>query len=724
MRSVVIVPIALLVLAPVSALDWTGRGEYGSIAKECREAVERAAIWWFIEDRWKSDVEGAYPVLFTAERMGLLPDRVPVGVPVWERPTVGVPRLRSTLLMYPHTVDDVRNLKGPLLHEVVYQDVTPAPGDVEVQKYVRDAILGLVHGQNEDGSWGEWREEWPEETARAVGLLLRVLEYGDVVSHRLGLGKGDLESARKAVERGVAWLLEHQGDDGRFDDDPSDHALVISTLIDVYLLADRLGLDVDRNKVLDAIRKGIEWLFTDAAGVRWVNVGGSHGPVWPGVRATGDALRFALLKALWYDVAADAEIETPAGKRRLSDLLTDPGYNLHATVRRLLEEQIAEKGPDYGGWPGGPRAVAAAMGALEAYLNPRLYYGEYWKPANVRVETEVADVTGDGTVVTLRYRVARDDVEGLRLTVREDYGFHGSFEVWSGELEPGGGTLTFEFEGHTLYVFRVLARYADGTVDDVFSIAGLRAICDVNDVEVSDGTVRVEGRVDAILVSGGSTSALEARSVHVVLYRDGEPVAERDVPVDERGRFTATFEVGEGGRYRAEGTKVMIVWKDRPLTVTETWHDPKPAPLIGVIKGPRKPPEGTEGSGGHGAEGGTEHREHGGEHGTSPGAPHEERESEGGTTVKTPESTGENEGSEKTGTPGGARGKEREHREVTPGPGARTGEPGKKGESAPSPGTERAPARGTEGKPAGARKTRRFPVCPVIPVVPRRRART
>ncbi|WP_456483574.1 hypothetical protein, partial [Methanopyrus kandleri] len=177
MRPATMVAVVLTALAPTSALDWTGSPEYGAIGQECRQAVERATIWWFAEgnEHLNAAFDTAYPVLFAAERMDLLASRVPPHVPA-SSPADMWPTVRIGLLLYP-TSRDVNRLLEPILHETVYQGLAP----VTDRDVIREEILGLVEAQDDDGSWGRWSEEKPEETASAVELLLRVLQFRDVV---------------------------------------------------------------------------------------------------------------------------------------------------------------------------------------------------------------------------------------------------------------------------------------------------------------------------------------------------------------------------------------------------------------------------------------------------------------------------------------------------------------------------------------------------------------
>ncbi|WP_457619904.1 prenyltransferase/squalene oxidase repeat-containing protein [Methanopyrus sp.] len=455
MRVLAAAMAVLIAVAPVTALDWRGTGPYKELQTRCADAVRAGTVWWFVPTEyggpylasvhlWNPQltfgcelkaIALAYPTLEIAERAGLLADRVPPGVPAMN-PTSEWPVAVREAVKW---VLDNQNEDGGWGQAWTYRGIVHSGSQTsdtaaaimllvheierrhesgerygELVDAVKRGLTWILDQQLEDGGWSrkkeEAREGAPWHTRAAIAALLEVLKHRDL----LNLDDDVVERIKRAVERGVSWLLEHQNPDGSWysglmcqEYSADTQAYIVSTLIDVYLLADRLGLHVDRDRVLNAIRRGLEWLFNgDKAGIAWVSGDRGEGPAWayssayleaqgsPETTVTGNVPSLAVLKALWFDVATDVEIETPGGKRKLSDLVTDPKYNLHATIEWLLSQQYrgTEHPEWYGAWPWPARnvtsttqgahyepasiwATAYAMRALEAYLHPEIFYG-------------------------------------------------------------------------------------------------------------------------------------------------------------------------------------------------------------------------------------------------------------------------------------------------------------------------------------------------------------
>ncbi|WP_456483956.1 prenyltransferase/squalene oxidase repeat-containing protein [Methanopyrus kandleri] len=460
MRVLAVAIAVLITAAPTTALDWKNTEPYKELQTECADAVKAGTVWWFITtDRggpyltsahlWDPQltfgyelkaISLVYPTLRVAERAGLLAEEVPAGVPAMT-PTSEWSKASEEAVRW---VLDNQNEDGGWGQAWTYRGITHSGSQTsdtaaaimlliheierryesggeygELVSAVRRGLTWLLDQQLEDGGWSrkkeEAREGAPWHTRAAVAALLMALEHRDL----LNLDDSAVERIKSAIERGVSWLLERQNPDGSWysglmcqEYSADTQAYILSTLMDVYLKADRLGLHVDRDRILNAIRRGIEWLFNgEEAGVTWVEGSHGRGPAWayssaylkaqgsPETTVTGNVLSLVLLKALWFDVATDVEIETPGGKRKLSDLVTDPEYNLHATVEWLVSQQYREtEHPEwYGAWPWPARdvtsttegahyepasiwATAYAMRALEAYLSPELFYGKMTKP--------------------------------------------------------------------------------------------------------------------------------------------------------------------------------------------------------------------------------------------------------------------------------------------------------------------------------------------------------
>ncbi len=312
-------------------------------------------------------------------------------------------------------------------------------GSKEAVDAIHRALTWLLSEQLEDGGWSRRKEESKEgaawHTAAALSALLQALAHRD----ELDLTDEQVTRIKRAIERGVRWLLSTQNPDGSWysgimcqEYSADTQAYVLSALIDVYRLAGQLGLNVDKNKVLQAIEKGIQWLFNSSnAGITWVQTGLGKGPAWaysgaylqaqgsPETTVTGNVLRLAILKALWFNVGTDAQINTPGGTMKLRDLLTDPNYNVHATIKWLLDQQWLDDAlqgghPErYGGWPWPARDVTSTVGgasyepasiwatsyaaqAIEAYLSPTEYYGPSKERRAEQKEEREGRVSGRG----------------------------------------------------------------------------------------------------------------------------------------------------------------------------------------------------------------------------------------------------------------------------------------------------------------------------------------
>ncbi len=463
-RPVAILLAALLAqLTPGLALDWTKTGAYQRLSGPCRGAIEAGAVWWFVpadkggwylpsEHLWKptfnyelKSICLACPALHLAGEMGLLPDRAPDGVPAEPPQREWREALRAAVRWAVENQNEdggwgVGWAYRGIVHSGSQTSDTAAGirlllrigGDSpEVLNAVKRAVVWLLDEQLEDGGWSRKKEESKEgsawHTAAAVSALLEVLQRRS----ELGLPSDLVERVKRAVERGVEWLLRNQNEDGSWysglmcqEYSADTQAYVLSTLIDVYRLAGRLGLNVSEDRILKAIKLGLQWLFnSDKAGVTWVQTELGRGPAWaysaayleaqgsPETTVTANVLRLAVLKAIWFNVGVDVPVKTPGGERRLADLITDSEYNVHATIAWLVSQQWREDAlrlghPEwYGGWPWPARNVTStaegasyepasiwatsyAMRALEAYLRPDLYYGTN-QPS--RVETGAAE---------------------------------------------------------------------------------------------------------------------------------------------------------------------------------------------------------------------------------------------------------------------------------------------------------------------------------------------
>jgi len=441
MRLATLLLTGLLALAaPATAIDWTALGaQYDQLAPQCEQAIQAATVWFFIrasDGGWYQpeahlwtpvfDYELkslclACPFLARADRMFLLANQVPKAKVQREWPIphyeyVSVPAeipSQEWPYSYLNSIQWLLSNQNPdgswgspadTAGGIILLSYLVANPPEPVKEAVKRAVQYLLNSQDSDGGWKN--SAW--HTEAAVYALLQVLLHNDLSD--LGLGQSEVQKIKRAIERGVQWLLNHQSQDGSWGYSADTQAYVLSALIDVYRLADRLGLNVDKNKVLEAIRKGIQWLFSSNAGIDWVQTELGKGPAWayseaylqaqgsPETTVTGNVLRLAILKALWFDVGTDVLINTPGGKMRLRDLLTNSNYNIHATIKWLLDQQwtdadflIQEGHPEwYGGWPWPSEdaylysgyepasiwATSYAARAIEAYLDPETYYDE------------------------------------------------------------------------------------------------------------------------------------------------------------------------------------------------------------------------------------------------------------------------------------------------------------------------------------------------------------
>ncbi len=461
MRLATLLLTCLLALAaPAIAVDWTGTQEYQQLTPQCQQAVRAATVWFYIygnggwyrpaDHLWVEAFDYelkslclACPLLARADRLGLLANQVPKAKVKREWPIphyeyVSVPaKIPSQEWPYSY-VNSIRWLLsnrnpdggwGPGEYvrgiRIVKSDPASTAGGIilltrlvanppePVKEAVKGAVQYLLNSQDANGGWKN--SAW--HTEAAVYALLQVL----LRQSELGLGQSEVQKIKRAIERGVQWLLNNQNQDGSWysgimgsDYSADTQAYILSALIDVYRLADQLGLNVNKNDVLNAIKRGIRWLFNSSdAGIDWVQTGLGKGPAWaysgaylqaqgsPETTVTGNVLRLAILKALWFDVGTDVQINTPGGTMKLKDLLTNPNYNIHATIKWLLDQQwtdvnylFQEGHPEwYGGWPWPARDVTSTVGgasyepasiwatsyaaqAIEAYLDPATYYDD------------------------------------------------------------------------------------------------------------------------------------------------------------------------------------------------------------------------------------------------------------------------------------------------------------------------------------------------------------
>jgi len=150
---------------------------------------------------------------------------------------------------------------------------------------VRKGAVWLVETQNSDGSWpdqpGDKVSSGWYTVAACFALLYTLLNAG-----YLGLTKADFSLLAQSLDKGVLWLIQNQKPDGAFPANvmgsslsPDTQAYIIDLLVKVYEYDDQLGLGLDKQKLLDAIKKAVWWLFAYEVPyeqIQFMNPGYSH----------------------------------------------------------------------------------------------------------------------------------------------------------------------------------------------------------------------------------------------------------------------------------------------------------------------------------------------------------------------------------------------------------------------------------------------------------------
>ncbi len=144
----------------------------------------------------------------------------------------------------------------------------PSPQFVQnIIEAVRKGAVWLVETQNSDGSWpdqpGDKVSSGWYTVAACSALLYTLLNAG-----YLGLTEADFSLLAQSLNKGVLWLIQNQEPDGSFPANvmgssfsPDTQAYIIDLLVKVYEYNDQLGLGLDKQKLLDAIKKAVWWLF-------------------------------------------------------------------------------------------------------------------------------------------------------------------------------------------------------------------------------------------------------------------------------------------------------------------------------------------------------------------------------------------------------------------------------------------------------------------------------
>jgi len=92
-----------------------------------------------------------------------------------------------------------------------------AAGEEMSAPYVRRAVRWLTHKQNEDGGWGESCESYSDARLAGEGPSTASQTAWGLLALLAADGGGDAP-AERAAERGVAYLVEQQEEDGQWEE--------------------------------------------------------------------------------------------------------------------------------------------------------------------------------------------------------------------------------------------------------------------------------------------------------------------------------------------------------------------------------------------------------------------------------------------------------------------------------------------------------------------------
>ncbi len=302
------------------------------------------------------------------------------------------------------------------------QGVTPD----QIIQAIQSGVGWLLDNQLDSGGWSTSKAESDTPSGWYTQMACWALFYTLLNAKYLNLSQEDIDRIKHALDQGIRWILDTQTQDGAFESgvmcseySPDTQAYIIDLLVKVAAYDDTLGLGLDKDTLVQAIEKAVQWLFKQGeSGITWVQVTikdsygnaieTAYGPAWaysqqylesqnsPETTVTGNVLSHALLELYYYGIATDVQIQTPDGQMPLKELF-DPNskYNIYATIQWLMNQQwcsTLESVSWYGGWPWpamgvhvtttsatpnpvSPWATAYAMRALEAFYDPSAYYG-------------------------------------------------------------------------------------------------------------------------------------------------------------------------------------------------------------------------------------------------------------------------------------------------------------------------------------------------------------
>jgi squalene-hopene/tetraprenyl-beta-curcumene cyclase len=127
------------------------------------------------------------------------------------------------------------------------------------------ARVYLLTSQQPDGSWiplwfGNQREKAEEN---------RVYGTSKVVGGLLGGNWAEDQRVRKAIERGVEWLISCQAADGAWGGGPAKHPSMEESALSLEALCISWNKGVRQRGLLDAIERGFAWLLEELRSGRW-----------------------------------------------------------------------------------------------------------------------------------------------------------------------------------------------------------------------------------------------------------------------------------------------------------------------------------------------------------------------------------------------------------------------------------------------------------------------